>query len=351
MQASAIDLYRYAPQENQGMRPWRALGMVHRHEFESPDYQFIAPPFSGDAPVLEGRVQEVELQPGLWLHCAEVVDLHSMASRVWLDEGLRLVMIIAGELDVTIGGHRIHLRPDHVSAAVVSMAQPALFERRWQRGKWERKLSLHLTADWLRAHAAVCGLDQKTVNAVLGNRDLSPPPGSEVCVVPWVPSPHAISLAEQLILGADESASPVMRLRQAARAFEILYEALSEREAAPVKQTSGLRLRDHERMVRVRAFLDHEIRHPFQQALPIAELGQQFGLSASALQRQFRRAFSCTVDEYRRNMRLLRARAELEQGSTIAAAAERAGYGSAANFSTAFRRQFGLSPSAVRQRI
>lgn len=350
-QAPALDATRQAPPHHRGMRPWRALGMVHRHEFESPDYQFVAAPFSGDAPVLEGRVQEVELQPGLWLHCAEVSDLHNMTSRVRLDEGLRLVMVLAGELDVTIGGHRLHLRPESVSAAVVSMPQPALFERRWQRGKWERKLSLHLTPEWLKAHASVCGLSGPSLNVTLGSGLPVPVRGGDVCVVPWTPSPHALALAEQLILDADASASPLMRLRQAGRALEIFYEALAKREAPTLTEATGLRLRDHERMVRLRDFLDDEIRQPYLQALTIEALGQRFGLSASALQRQFRQVFSCSINEYRRNMRLLQARAELERGSTIAAAAERAGYGSAANFATAFRRQFGLSPRAVRGRV
>src|SRR5690606_38715371 len=246
---------------------------------------------------------------------------------------------------------RLHLRPESVSAAVVSMPQPALFERRWQRGKWERELSLHLTPEWLKAHASVCGLSGPSLNVTLGSGLPVPVRGGDVCVVPWTPSPHALALAEQLILDADASASPLMRLRQAGRALEIFYEALAKREAPTLTEATGLRLRDHERMVRLRDFLDDEIRQPYLQALTIEALGQRFGLSASALQRQFRQAFSCSINEYRRNMRLLQARAELERGSTIAAAAERAGYGSAANFATAFRRQFGLSPRAVRGRV
>src|SRR5690606_38170686 len=124
-QAPALDATRPAPPHHRGMRPWRALGMVHRHEFESPDYHFVAAPFSGDATGPEGRVQEVHLHPGVWLHCAEVSYVHNMNSRVRLEEGLRLVMVLAGELDVTNGGHRLHLRPEGATAAVVSMPQPA----------------------------------------------------------------------------------------------------------------------------------------------------------------------------------------------------------------------------------
>src|SRR5690606_12198606 len=111
-------------------------GMVRRDEFEAPDYQFVSPPFPGHEPILAGRIHELELQPGLWLHCAEVMDLRSMASRVCLEPGLRLVMVLAGELDVSIGHECLHLIAGNASAAVVAMPEPAMFERRWKCGKW-----------------------------------------------------------------------------------------------------------------------------------------------------------------------------------------------------------------------
>lgn len=341
--------------ENRGMRPWRALGMVRRLEFETPDYHFVAAPFSGDAPVLEGRVHEAQLQPGLWLHCAEVVDLHNMASRVVLDAGLRLVVVLAGELDVSIGGHRLHLRAGgapQASAAVVGMPQAAMFERRWKRGKWERKLSLHFTPEWLQGHAGVCQADGQGVSDPHVWSLPVPMSGDDLCVLPWNPSAHAISIAEQLMLDADSAASGLQRLRQSGRALELLYEALAGRDtaAAPTPVVAGLRLRDHERMLRLRGFLDAEIHQPYVQPLTVDALGRRFGLSASALQRQFRQAFGSSINEYRRSMRLLQARADLERGSAVGEAASRAGYTSAANFSTAFRRQFGISPRDLRIR-
>ena len=335
------------------MRPWRALGMVRRFDFETPDYRFVAPPFTGDAPVLEGRVYRTQLQPGVWLHCAEVLDLHSMASEVPVESGLRLVMVLAGELDVTLGGQRLQLRADRsrrqAGAALISMPQPALFERRWKRGKWERKLSLYFSTAWLQAQADLCGdapaglLEQGVWEDLL--RTFMQ--GGQVSILPWQPSPRAIALAEQLILDADSSATGARRLWQSARALELLHEALAGHQAP----AAVLRLRGHERMLRLRSFLDAEIGETHVDALTVEALGRRFGLSASALQRQFRQAFGVSVNEYRRSMRLLQARADLERGSSVALAASRAGYTSAANFSTAFRRQFGASPSEFRLRL
>lgn len=349
---SSTPLARYT---HQGMRPWRALGMVRRDDFEGPDYQFVSASFSGDTPVLDGRVHEAQLQPGLWMHCAEVVDLHSMASRVRVEGGLRLVIVLAGELDVTIGGHHLRLSAQDSSlsnAALVAMPQSAMFERRWKRGKWERKLSLHFTPEWLKAHGCLSRDDDAIPPCPFGNWLPVPTHGEELCMLKWRPSPHAISLAEQLVLDAENSESELQRLRQAGRALELLYEALADRgkSTSTAQCKTVLRPREHERMLRLRNFLDAEILRPYETQLTIEELGREFGLSVSALQRQFRQAFSSSINEYRRSMRLNRARADIERGSSIADAACRAGYTSAANFSTAFRRQFGISPRELQGR-
>ena len=53
-----------------------------------------------------------------------------------------------------------------------------------------------------------------------------------------------------------------------------------------------------------------------------------------------------------REQRLARAWAALEQtGCSVAEVAHGAGYSSAANFSTAFKRRFGISPKLVRARV
>jgi len=59
-----------------------------------------------------------------------------------------------------------------------------------------------------------------------------------------------------------------------------------------------------------------------------------------------------TIFEYQRARRLLQARQALErEGISVNEAAWRAGYNSPANFATAFKRQFGISPRQVRGRL
>lgn len=335
--------------------------MVRRLDFNIPGYRFESSPVGGNEPVLEGRMRMVQLQPGMSMHGTEVVDLHSMVSRVNLPAGLRVVIVLAGEVDVRIGGQRVNLRANSSaalpSAAIVSMPEDALFERQWQRGRWERKLALHLTPEWLRHNGWLNEqgqLSEPSRPVEAGRRPTCLNFPNTLCILPWQPSPHALALAEQLLCQPEDPTDELNRLRLSSRALELLYEALASlrTDAGRVPAAQGnLKPRDQDRMLRLRNFIDAEIQQPASRPVHIEELGRRFGLSASALQRQFRCTFGTSVNEYRRAMRLHQARTGLEQGLSISQAADLAGYTSAANFATAFRRQFGISPKCISSRL
>src|SRR5690606_34484704 len=186
-----------------------------------------------------------------------------------------------------------------------------LFERRWSRGKWERKLSIHLTPEWLRAHGWWAD----------GHRN-SRQPAESIRLRTWQPSSYAQALAEQLLQGARGQPDELQRIRLAGRALELIYEALSAQHAAVVDHpATALQPRDQARLLRVRAFLDSELQQPSTPPAKISEIGSRFGMSASTMQRQFRAAFGTSIDEYRRAMRLQQARHDLERGLSITEAA------------------------------
>ena len=86
--------------------------------------------------------------------------------------------------------------------------------------------------------------------------------------------------------------------------------------------------------------------------LSLAQLVRAMGFTATTLQQQFRLAFGKAVFDYLRASRLQRAALALQHdGVSVARAAEIAGYSSQANFSTAFRRHFGLSPKHYRVKV
>ncbi|MDO5652671.1 MAG: helix-turn-helix transcriptional regulator [Brachymonas sp.] len=78
---------------------------------------------------------------------------------------------------------------------------------------------------------------------------------------------------------------------------------------------------------------------------PLEAMARQMGMHITTMQRQFRAAFGMTAGQFMRECRLQSARRMLESGSTsVKKAAALAGYTSAANFATAYKRRFKITP-------
>nr|WP_264081281.1 helix-turn-helix transcriptional regulator [Pectobacterium versatile] len=81
-------------------------------------------------------------------------------------------------------------------------------------------------------------------------------------------------------------------------------------------------------------------------------IAKSSGINVTSLQKSFRQMTNMTVFEYQRGRKLEDARRALERNSvTVGQAASLAGYNSAANFATAFKRKFGMTPKQSRNRV
>ena len=133
----------------------------------------------------------------------------------------------------------------------------------------------------------------------------------------------------------------LQRLYLESRALDIAVDALACLGEARASETSRLRPHEHRRMARLLERLDSGEADGWS----LDMMARDAGINVNTLQRQFRQLKGTTVFEYQRGRRLVRAREALErEGVTVRQAAWIAGYSSAANFATAFRRRFGMTP-------
>ena len=325
---------------------WLGRGTLRACDFSGPDYRILDAEVSAQDALLAGHVQAWQVQPGLWLHGVEARDLRTMSTRSPAVAGLHLVVLLEGCVDVAFGHQGLQMQvasgdgaraPARACGAVIHSRPGDMFMRHWRRGKFERKLSVTVQPQWLAAQTlpmAAPPLLRHWMEQQL------------LAMHPWQPSPRAVALAEQLIQLAREGSAPVLL---ASRTLELVHEALQSLDAPePEPAQTVLGVREHRRMARLKALLDSG----GEGCRTLAEIAREVGLSASALQRQFRQAYGSSIDEYRREQRLERAWASLEQtGCSVSEVAHAAGYTSAANFSTAFKRRFGISPKLVRARL
>lgn len=303
----------------------------------------IAPDLEPEVPVLRGLYRGQYLRPGLSIHSADVRDLRDLTIYTMQEQSLRLVVVLEGEADVSFGPRRVGLsgissgpagRTGRPQAAFISLREPELFVRRGWRGKQERKVSIVFSREWL---SAACPDGDASLAAL---QALS---GRHLAIARWSPTPRAVALAEQLIRPPDHP--PLLQtLYLESRAIELVVESIRHLvDIAP--GPAPLQPRQRRRLDDVRDLLDSGA----ADGLTLEEVARRTGTNVTTLQRQFRNEVGTTVFGYLRRGRLLRARHALErEGRTIVEAACIAGYTSPANFATAYRRQFGITPRQSR---
>jgi AraC-like DNA-binding protein len=166
--------------------------------------------------------------------------------------------------------------------------------------------------------------------------------GDDVAIRGWSPSQAAVRYGEEL-LGPHYGESPMTALSAQMSAIGLLQEALAE--AVPPSDHYAASHLDVGTIARARAARQFMLAH-VTAPLSLSDIARATGMSVSTLQRAFRQCYGVSVMGFLRRQRLDHARRRLERdGLSVAEAAAEAGYRTAANFTTAFRRAFGYPPS------
>ena len=162
----------------------------------------------------------------------------------------------------------------------------------------------------------------------------------------WRASPRLLALAEQ-ILNPPDHCTVLRDMYIESRSIEMIAEAVSTLggEDAPAI-TTGLATRDARKARAARDYIEANL----DKVLSLPEIAREIGVSPTSLQRRFKAAYGTTVVDFLRARKLDKARDALERdGLSIGEAAFLAGYSNPANFTTAFRRAFGILPKAIKR--
>lgn len=344
--AAAPNSFAPTPGAGPGCGPLlRQSDVTRRVDLVGSGYRFEGPRLASSEPVLRGLFHTTCLRPGLILHRTRVCDLHDMRSSVRLEPGIKLGLVLEGESELTLGTQNYRLGPRidgrgqrRNEAALIAFAEPDLFSRQWRRGRHESKVSITVQPAWLDHGGLGEGPELDRVRQ-FRERHLA--------TAAWEPSARALALAHQIV-HAPALAPPLLALYLESRTVELVAEALAVISQAPPAPAPALSTREHRRLRELCDFLDRG----GADGMDLAAIAQHTGMSPAALQRAFRRFSGGTLFAYLRDRKLDAARAALEnEGVNVSQAADIAGYGSAANFATAFKRRFGATPRALRARV
>lgn len=307
--------------------------------------RLVEPASSADDVVMRGRIAQVRLREGLFLHWTDAIEMQDLAFQSVQSPGITAVLFLSGGADVVIGDrdvgfgtHDADRGSSDLKGVVYSQAHSDGFTRHTARGERVRKVVVTMQPEWL----ATGGLTEiPGYGAVDGFLKRS---GE---MIGWKPSAHLIRAVEQ-ILNPVPYGPGLLPLYLESRAVEIAAESLEAitSEQLPAERRA-IGARDHQRLSRIMDYIEAHIEQP----LELTAIAREVGLSVNTLQRLFRAAHDTTVLNYVRARKLDRAHDALRrEGLSVAEAAFIAGYSNAANFVTAFKRAFGGTPGQARGR-
>lgn len=295
--------------------------------------------------VLRGNVGSLKLQDGLDVHYSNAEDLHDLKTETECGPRLSIAIFVEGMVDAQVGSFRIPMpRFDDQSkhwqpvATIYSQTRPERFVRYARRGVCLKKVTISISPQWLHRFTEVETEDLAKIKAFAE---------CHLAHKTWKPSLHALGLAEQII-NSPPASNFLSRLYVESRVLGLVEEAFRQIcQPEGTRYPASLRPQDRQRLQAVENVLNSR---PGKQ--PSAdELAGAVGLSTNTLHRLLATAHGLPTAKYIRLYMLEKAREALERdNATIAEAAYVAGYSSPANFATAFKRCFGLSPSAVQDR-
>lgn len=299
-------------------------------------HQLLSPDLQCGAPLMQGSFSITRLREGLSLHCTDIVHLRDMATQFLMhEECVKVLLKLEGNAQVVVGRRSLPLDAGEGDRAVphgaiVAVHAPETFKRHSRAGSRQRMVVLTLRPSWF--DAAGISLDRFH---------------EHLAVQSWQPSRRAVAIAEQLLHPVGFEGT-MHRLHLESRSLELIAEAFSQTPADPLPASPSMPASASQRVRRLRELLDSgEADH-----LDMTAIARFMGCNASTLQQQFRAVCGQTIFDYLRQHRLQRAAMALQQqGASVAQAAEVAGYSSQANFSTAFRRHYGVPPKHYRNRL
>ncbi|NDL68992.1 AraC family transcriptional regulator [Vreelandella alkaliphila] len=291
------------------------LDYGHRYCIE---YRFPAtacpPERAAQMSVAQGRVEEIVLFPGVELVLSDIDVIHPYASHSLGSAARLLVVVIEGR--VRLGSNT---------------------EQRWLTAGQAHSLCLNdrqvldaYQPEGQRLRTLCLSLDETAMHQWCGETFPAEPSST------W-------SLTHALNLSLEQSFhSPLTGLPRRLLFQGLALQLLAQGQAPPSRESIQVTA-SPSRLESVRRLLEEAPEREHR----LEVLAARAAMSPSTLVRRFKTAYGCSPIDYLRRMRLSLARELLLDGHSIQQAAHLSGYRHASNFTTAFRRAFGVSPSTL----
>lgn len=300
-------------------------------------YQIATPHIGDDDVVIHGSLNNYRCHSGLRVHATDTLEAHDLSTQTMVKPELTIAVFLEGVVEMELDGRRVALgNACGPSGHAWVVTRPCPSRRISRKGTRIRKVLVSAPQEWIAQY----------INELPGDSDIAAFMRSHGKDAVWTPSKRVLALCEQ-ILNPPPGPHVIQRMNIESKAIEIFSEGLAALAGATETEEtqSGGTVRAINRAQSVRSYVLAHI----DDDLSLNRIARELGLSVESMQRAFKAAYGSTIVDFIREYRLHQARqALISEGISISEAAYRAGYSNPANFSTAFKKLFGLTPSEAK---
>lgn len=261
-----------------------------------------------------------------------------------------LLVLLNGHQRFRIDAHEFLMSTEGTgpTALLLRISRPAMLHYLENHGAPLSKVAVTTDPDWLTSGRRVA---DPQIDG-LGPDGATPVPDEEtVTARQWAPSAAVVALAAELVSHFRDTrqqprpaeGTALLRMSRGLELYRLAQADLGDGPAIAAEQTP-----DHPKIAALRRYVAAHLTDP---DLDPDRIARDCGIGLRSLQRLCRARLDCSLADFIRSQRFAAAAQALRQGqASVAQAAFIAGYSSPANFSTAFKREYGVPPRFLRQR-
>lgn len=290
--------------------------------------------------IMEGHWSRLDLTEGLSMHYVDMEEVDEVSFTNQTTSGISFNLVYEGRVDFTLGDNRysIESSPDAPVCGGFSLNQPEMRTRHTNKGMRVKKVNIFAEKKWLldRSHDPDY---QKMVDMAFSTH-------GQLFV--WQPNAKVNYIMDDLIqVMQDDSFTQSMQTE--AEVLKLLSVLLNEFFALiekPHTSSTATTSKDSVFFNDCKALLKESL----ETKITLAEIAEKLNVSVSTLQRRFKASSGMTVAGYTRWLKLEKSKEKLIEGKkSIGEIAYDAGYDYVANYISAFKRQYSVSPAAYQK--
>lgn len=289
----------------------------------------------------QGDMQFVQLANGLRVHGCDVIESDNAQSSAEVSAGLSFVVLFEGRVNFSLGNKKHRFVSDgQVRCFANLFGQNEIFTRYMQQHQRVKKLVIWADKHWLQKRCQTHCEKQQVGNLFSQTSQ----------AIPIAFQSRHLQMARTLFELMFAEHNLVQHMQMECWALSLLEALMPDLFAQQV--STKLKTQPNEGDFSQIAWQDmlDKVANMAERGMNVRQVATQLNISSSTLQRRFKQNMQMSVQEYVRMMRLEKARnAMLVEGVSIGEAAYNAGYRHTANFVTAFKKQFAVTPAQLRR--